>query len=58
MFDKKTKQIAFIKKVAMYNQVLTKQQRRTLIGQATKGEVEAAEKGLSKILKRRSIAVN
>jgi hypothetical protein len=48
----------FINKVERYKQVLTKQQIKTLIGQATKGEIEAAEKGLSKLLKRISIAVN
>lgn len=48
----------FIKKLELYSELLTKQQRRTLIGQVTKGEVEAAEKGLFKILKRDGININ
>lgn len=58
MLVMKNKKQNFRDKVEAYNQVLTKQQMRTLIGQATKGEIEAAEKGLSKLLKRISTAVN
>lgn len=58
MLVRNTKINEFIKKLESYNNLLTKQQRRTLIGQATKGEIEAAEKGLYKLLKRISIAVN
>lgn len=58
MLVRKNKINEFIKKLESYSDLLTKQQRRTLIGQATKGEVDAAEKGLLKLLKRNNIAVN
>jgi hypothetical protein len=58
MLVMKNKQHAFIKKVEIYSKVLTKQQRSTLIGQAKKGDIEAAERGLSKLLKRTNIVLN
>lgn len=42
----------FILKLKNYNKLLTKQQLKTLRGQAVKGDVEAAENGLIKLLKR------
>lgn len=42
----------FIIRLKGYNRILTKQQIKTLKGQAIKGEVEATEKGLEKILNR------
>lgn len=42
----------FIDKLKNYSCFLTKQQLKTLKGQANKGDVEAAEKGLIKLLKR------
>ena len=42
----------FISKLTNYKNVFTKQQYKTLRGQALKGELEAAEKGLKKLLKR------
>jgi hypothetical protein len=47
----------FIKKLKKYKCLLTKQQIRTLSGQAIKGEIEAAEKGLNKLLRRIEIAI-
>lgn len=44
----------FIKKLKRFNNILTKQQLKTLRGQAIKGEVEAAEKGLDTLIKRNS----
>lgn len=45
----------FISKLTNYKNVFTKQQYKTLRGQALKGELEAAEKGLCKLLKRGNI---
>lgn len=42
----------FIKKLKRFNNILTKQQLKTLRGQAIKGDVEAAEKGLDTLIKR------
>lgn len=42
----------FIIELKKYNNILTKQQIKTLRGQAIKGEIEAAQKGLKKLLKR------
>lgn len=42
----------FIREVKSYSSILTKQQLKTFIGQARSGEVEAARKGLKKVLKR------
>lgn len=42
----------FINSLKYYSKLLTKQQLKTLRGQAVKGNVEAAENGLIKILKR------
>jgi len=47
----------FIKKLKKYSCILTKQQIRTLSGQVIKGEIEAAEKGLNKLLRRIDIAI-
>jgi len=46
----------FIMKLKKYNCILSRQQIRTLSGQAIKGEIEAAEKGLNKLLRRIDIA--
>jgi hypothetical protein len=45
----------FISKLKSYKNIFTKQQYKTLRGQALKGELEAAEKGLCKLLKRGNI---
>jgi hypothetical protein len=45
----------FISKLKIYKSILTKQQFKTLRGQALKGELEAAEKGLKKLLKRENM---
>lgn len=58
MLVKNTKINEFIMKLESNSALLTKQQRRTLIGQATKGEVDAAEKGLLKLLKRNGFPTN
>lgn len=42
----------FINSLKHYSNLLTRQQLKTLRGQAIKGDVEAAEKGLIKILNR------
>ena len=42
----------FINKLNNYKNTFTKQQYKTLRGQALKGELDAAEKGLRKLLKR------
>jgi hypothetical protein len=42
----------FVIKLKDYSYLLTKQQLKTLRGQAIKGDVEAAKKGLVNILKR------
>lgn len=42
----------FIYKLKKYSCLLTKQQLKTLRGQAIKGDVEAAEKGLIKLIKK------
>jgi len=42
----------FINKLKSYKSIITKQQFKTLRGQALKKELEAAEKGLRKLLKR------
>lgn len=47
----------FIVRLKAYNHILTKQQITTLRGQVIKGEIEAAEKGLNKLLKRLDISV-
>ena len=45
----------FINKLKNYKNIFTKQQYKTLRGQALKGELEAAEKGLRKLLKRENM---
>lgn len=45
----------FIDKLRNYKNIFTKQQYKTLRGQALKGELEAAEKGLQKLIKRENI---
>lgn len=45
---------AFLHKLKFYRPKLTKQQVRTLKGQALAGNIPGAEKGLIKILKRSS----
>jgi hypothetical protein len=52
MLKKMKSKDLFILKLKNYNKLLTKQQLKTLRGQAVKGDVEAAENGLIKILKR------
>jgi len=47
----------FITKLKRYKSILTKQQLKTLRGQAIKGEVEAAEKGLNHMLKKLDLTV-
>lgn len=46
------KAYGFINKLNDYKNVFTKQQYKTLRGQALKGDLGAAEKGLDKLLKR------
>jgi hypothetical protein len=48
----------FISKLKSYKSILTKQQFKTLRGQVLKGELEAAEKGLGKLLKRENMNCN
>lgn len=47
----------FITKLKKYKSILTKQQIKTLRGQAIKGEVEAAEKGFNHLLKKLDLTV-
>ncbi len=43
----------FIKKLKANSPILTRQEFRTLKGQAIKGDVEGAKKGLAKLLERK-----
>lgn len=44
---------AFIDSLKSYRRVLSRQQIRTIKGQALNGDLDGAQKGLAKMLKRR-----
>lgn len=41
----------FLKRLKIFKKVLTRQERKTLKGQALSGDLDGAKKGLDKILK-------